>query len=463
MANREIKDAIDYVTLGMQMKQIRLEHNLNLEDVGKILYKTHTAISRYENGKVKPDKETIMLFAKHFNVKVDDLLKKVSVVLPDTSALRRNKRLLHMLLETYDKVVIAQTVIDELIIQKNRGKRESEKRLAWQILANIDYYATEYPDRFTKEDNTHFKPVITDSRYANDPKVINDMKLVMLANSLAKKVIGVVDIIAVDIDITSKYDRCILVEDFVLSCNKTENYNVIITLKDEFDFDHLDYYKRNGLLDNLDLNAYLPDGHTLLTDCIQRLRPKENELPISRAKIYKKMEFLLANGADPNKNDNANYCMPPISHCAQMCDLNALNILLRNTWETPCDYNKTTQDERTQAKLKSGKLNEGNTALMIACYQCEIKIVERLLELDNICINQQDSNGYTPLMKCEAGYFNKRKRNKTANKEKYRKIEQLILDKKSPDLLIRDRKNRTFLDWKEFVDNCDSLGEYQDD
>ena len=62
-----------------------------------------------------------------------------------------------MLLEDYDKVVLPTTVMMELSRQKNRGVGRSNRRLAWQILADIDYYVTEYPERFKKVDSEIYR------------------------------------------------------------------------------------------------------------------------------------------------------------------------------------------------------------------------------------------------------------------------------------------------------------------
>ena len=79
-------------------------------------------------------------------------------------------------------------------------------------------------------------------------------------------------------------------------------------------------------------------------------------------------------GADIDKNDNARYCLPPLAHCVQIDDWRAFQILL----EAGCDYNKASRDERMASYMKVGKLNEGNTPLMIACWSGRRKYVEKL-------------------------------------------------------------------------------------
>lgn len=86
---------------------------------------------------------------------------------------------------------------------------------------------------------------------------------------------------------------------------------------------------------------------------------------------------------DMNKCDEAKYKLPPISHAVQMNNLEFVKILLENG----ADIDKGCQGD-----------NYGNTALMIAAWHGRIDIVKYLVE-QGACCNQQDYNGYTPLIK----------------------------------------------------------------
>ena len=191
MEIEEEREVIDYVSLGKKMREVR--GSKTQEEIGKIFIVDRTVYSKYESGKVRPSREFIAEFSEYFHIPIDELLKKVSVAIPDTSALLKNKRLLHMLLEDYDQVIIPTTVLSELSFQKNRGN-EKVKKIAWQMLANIDYYTTEYADRFKKMDSECYK-VHDDGRSR-----VNDLKIIELAKELAKKVIGDVDIVTDDVD-----------------------------------------------------------------------------------------------------------------------------------------------------------------------------------------------------------------------------------------------------------------------
>jgi len=429
------RDSIDYVSLGKKMKEIR--KGMTQDNISQIFHIDRTVYSKYESGKVRPNREFIIKFSEQFHVPVEELLKKVSVALPDTSALLKNKRLLHMLLEDYDQVIIPTTVLSELSSQKNRG-RGKEAKIAWQMLANIDYYITEYSDRFKKMDSECYR--IQEDSNARE----NDLKIIELAKELSKKVIGDVDIITDDVDMTTFYDKAVQIDDYMAKRTKTFDYQTVLDLN--LEFNHLEYYRK--IISHIDLNAYLPDGMTLLISCIQKLRPGKNERPIPAQKIYKKIRFLLDNGANPNTNDNGRYCLSPLAHCVQVGDFMAFNILL----EYHCDYNKASRDERTSSYMKVGKLNEGNTPLMIACWHGKKRFVEKLCGLEGISLNQQDSNGYTALIKCAVQRYNRKDEGKpySLNEELY----HYLIDHNA-DTLIRDRNNRTAHDWWEIANELD--------
>jgi ankyrin repeat protein/transcriptional regulator with XRE-family HTH domain len=440
----EEREVIDYVSLGKKMKEVRVQRGKTQDDVGQIFNIDRTVYSKYESGKVRPNMEFITGFSEHFNVPIDELRKKVSVAIPDTCALLKNKRLLHMLLEDYDQVIIPSTVLDELSYQKNRGSDNKTKNIAWQMLANIDYYRTEYSERFKKMDTECYR-VQTSAR-----NIENDRKIIELAKGLEKKVIGDVDIITDDVDITTFYDKAVRIDDYVAKRTKTHNYQTVLDLNMEYD--HLEYYQKmisQKMLSETDLNVYLPDGMTLLISCIQKLNSRnKDERPIPAPKIYKKIRFLLDNKADPNTNDNGRYCLSPLAHCVQVNDFEAFSILL----EYHCDFNKASRDERTNSDLKVGKLNEGNTPLMIACWHARMRFVKKLCELEGISLNQQDSNGYTALIKCAVQRHDRKK-----NGQKYslnEDIYQYLIDH-GADTLIRDRKNRTAQHWWEMADELD--------
>lgn len=438
-----IKEEIDYVSLGKAMRKIRTSAGMKQEEAAKIFNVSRTVYTKYETGTVKPNPEGLEAFAKEFNVSFDELLKKVSIAIPDTCALLKNKRLIHMLLEDYDQVIVPTTVMRELSYRKaQKGTPQERKtsKVAWQVMANLDYYLEEYSDRISRVDNEGYK--IPDS-VPDVRNMINDHKVMALARDLEKKVVGDVVIIHDDVDFSIHEGKAIRIDDYVAKRSKLMDYTSIIDL--DMEFDHLEYFQR--IVSTLDLNAYLPDGMTLLISTIKCNDPEKIEerggRRIPDQKVINKVKFLLDNGADPNKNDNGRYCLPPLAHSIQTREyygFDIFNLLL----DAGCDFNKAARDERTASYMKVGKLNEGNTPLMIACFHAKKKFVKILCEKDGISINQQDSNGYTALIKCAVQRYNRLKRGQDTliNEELY---EYLI--SKGADTLIRDRNNHTAADW----------------
>lgn len=445
----EKREEIDYISLGKWIKNVRKKHGLTQEAASKEFNVDRTVLSKYEKGTVKPKWEDVIKFAKKYGENIEDIRKKVSIVIPDTSALLKNKRLLHMLLEDYDQVVIPTTVMYELSFRKTQKATEQDRKIskvAWQVNANIDHYLTEYANRFSLVDNEGYKipNSIPDVR-----NMINDHKVMALAKALEKKVVGDVIIIHDDVDFSVYEGKAMRIDDYVAKRSKLVDYASILDL--DMEFDHLEYFQRDA--SKLDLDAYLPDGMTLLISTIKCNDPEKveerNGRRIPDQKVIKKVKFLLENGADPNKNDNGRYCLPPISHSIQTRERYGYDIF-RLLLEAGCDANKAARDERTASYLKVGKLNEGNTPLMLACWHAKKKFFYDLCNLDGMSFNQQDSNGYTALIKCAVQRYKRISREKTApiNEEFYN-----YLLERGVDPLIRDRNNHTAEDWWKRGDN----------
>ena len=141
--NEFLKDGKN-VIISKKMKEIRLSRGMTQDDVAKKLHIDRSVYAKYETGKLTPTQERIKEFTDVFGIDIKELEKGVSAVIPDTSALLKNKRLLTMLLEDFDQVIIPDTVLDELDYQKDKGKN---KKIAWQIMMTIDEYRTRFRER----------------------------------------------------------------------------------------------------------------------------------------------------------------------------------------------------------------------------------------------------------------------------------------------------------------------------
>ena len=221
------------------------------------------------------------------------------------------------------------------------------------------------------------------------------------------------------------------------------NYQLVL----DFDkvFDHLERY--DVAAQKMDLDAYLPDGMTLLISCIRCNEPEKVEERggriIPEFLIQKKMVFLLEHGASRDKTDSHQYCHTPLEHCMERYnpDFKEFCILLAYG----ADYNKCSVDETQIRDKRVSEINEGNTPLMIACYHGKEKYVKKLCSLPGICINSQDCNGFTPLIKCAAARWERKRQGKPY--DRFEKIYRFLIDEMHADTLIRDRNNRTAQDW----------------
>lgn len=401
--------------IGNNMRAIRTKANKTQEDVAKAMFIDRSTYSRYENGKQTPNEETVLLFAKFFNIPPDALEKSIAAVIPDTSALLKNRHLLTMLLHDFGLVVIPRIIISELDRQKDYGKFGTQ-RAAWQTMMSIREYETRFPDRLR---------VVEDMPGEGKR---NDERILETARALDKELNCRIYVVHDDIGMSlSSYERSLLLRDYIARRTHYTDYNAILDLNCEYH----DFSRFAGK--ELDLDVYLPDGNTLLINAIRR--SPQDSVALS------KIQFLLRNGASPDRTDNNSYCLTPLAHCVQTRNYAAFCLLL----DHGADYNKGSVDELNSGHLKQQLINEGNTPLMIACWHGLPKFAKKLCSLPKICLNQQDSNGYTALIKCAVQRVERVKKHKPFKIQK--DLYRMLLSKPSTDPLIRDRQNRTAEDW----------------
>ena len=321
-------------------------------------------------------------------------------------------------------------------------------------MSMIDEYLLRYKGRLIKKDTRQYD--VSKNLGVSE----EDQRIVELAKDVRKQTSRVVDIIHNDKDIPLLADETIdtlYLEDYMAKRSNTEgNYQDILDLDMVFGKD-LERY--DVAAKQMDLDAFLPDGMTLLISCIRCNEPEKIEertgspdgRRIPEPLIQKKIRFLLEHGADPNKPDSNQYCHTPLEHCLEKYQdrrdagddpaFEEFCILL----EYGADYNKCSVDETQPSDKRISEINEGNTPLMIACYHGKVKYVEKLCSLPDICINAQDCNGYTALIKCAVARWNRKNQGKRY--DRYEKLYYFLKDEMHADTLIRDRNNRTAQDW----------------
>lgn len=435
-------------TIGMNIKRYRKERGLTQEDLANKTRIQRSTISKYEKGTLTPTSENLEYIEKALKLKEGTLAQKVAIAIPDTSALMRNKRLLNLLLEDYSQIIIADVVIIELSGFKNArlgynatAQQRRDKKIASQTMSMIEDYKLKYKGKVIQKETKQYD--VSKNLGVSE----KDQRIVELAKDMRKQTSRLIDIIHIDKDIPLLADDTIntlYLESYMARRSKTEsNYQTILDL--DMEFDHLERY--DVAASQMNLDAYLPDGMTLLISCIRCNEPEKVEERggrfIPEPLIQKKLVFLLEHGADPNKTDSHQYCHTPLEHCIERYepDFKEFCILL----EHGADYNKCSVDETQPGHKRISEINEGNTPLMIACFLGKEKWVRKLCSYPDICINSQDCNGYTPLIKCAVARWNKK--NEGKKHDRYESIYYFLKDERHADTLIRDRNNKTAQWW----------------
>lgn len=310
---------------------------------------------------------------------------KNSSVIPDTSALLKNLNIFDSIIEDFSNVIITQTIIDELNYQKDK-KNNNDAWLSMQRLNSLKAKVKIYNDR-------------------NCAGINHDEKICSFARKYSKEHKQKVYILHDDVGFSINYKDSILLKHYIGS--KQNNISKNLEKLDSLFLEDWDEYPA---IDNV--NFYLSNGYTLLISCIR----SNNKLK------YNKLIFLIERcNADINKTDNKKYFLTPLSHSIQVNDFKAFSILL----DHGADYNKGSIKETREEYIKCR--NEGNTPLMIACFHNRKRFVEKLCEYKDIGLNQQDSNGFTPLFKCAI--------------KKHKELYNYLLSFSRTDVYIRDRNN----------------------
>lgn len=304
-------------------------------------------------------------------------LRGMKIAVPDTSALLKNPQLIDELDNEYSMVVIPDVVIRELNSKKDHNADALGKK-AWEVLRGISY-----GERVVKMD------------YIGDPKIKNDAKIIAVAKSASEKYSSEVQIITDDVDYSAY-----LKGDSVITALHLREYMVtrqqIVNMVNLVNINNLysDSYDNIAPPDKAEINAYLPDGFTLIISAV-----RNRKCPLSQRK--EKIRWLIANGADVNKRDCQRRYFPPLSHAVQMNDFEMFKFLLK---ECHADPNVGSRNPFDAGKVR--QKNEGNMPLMIAAWDGRSEFVKALCEDKRTSINQQDANGFTALIKsCYWGFL----------------------------------------------------------
>jgi putative ankyrin repeat protein len=357
-------------TIGANIKTLRDKFRMSQQDLASKMNTARPVISNWENGKTEPSSSQLLKLAKIFDTSTDKILGNVfgrqDIVVIDTSALIKRPSFIEELLEQFDEVIIPDIVISELNYQKDKGK-SSVKQSAWLIMANIERMKSAGKDSLVIGANTKID--------GNNDEKIADVAIRKAKSHPSADVYLLSDDIYFQF-LASHVKNVIPItpKNYLLQFgNKQQDFDVVKSI--EF----FALVQANKLievkafdLNKVDINLHDPDSG--FTPLIVATRNRNLEM----------IKFLsgLPN-IDMDKRDKYKYHFSAIHHATQLKDLSVIKLLL---------------DYHADVDLGSSGKNAGNTPLMIAAWSGFKDGVAFLLE-NGACANQQDSNGYTALIK----------------------------------------------------------------
>lgn len=352
---------------GKEILKIRNSNNLTQDEFARKLGVSRPTVSNWEQSKCAPTTEQIMKFHEVFHVSANDILqiqKRITFVI-DTCVILKRPRIINQLLgnEKVNSIFIPDVVISELNYQKDHG----QKQQAWLAMITIEKLRKEYPNRI----------FIAHGENING---INDQKILFVAKQVAMR--------------NNNSLVYLLTDDvfFSLAENKSKNLEILNLLDFEekfplnagnFNKDASIHFfeevkKRNikGAKSAMakGANPNYIDPETGFTSLIQAVRNRDFA-----------MVDYIANlpGTNSDLCDEAKYRLPAISHAVQIGEAQIVKALVESGADVDC---------QSQGK------NRGNTAMMISAWHGKIDILQYLYS-QGACANQQDSNGFTALVK----------------------------------------------------------------
>lgn len=346
---------------------IRNSNNLTQDEFARKLNISRPTVSNWELAKCIPTTEQIMRIHETFHVSADEILqiKKSTIFVLDTCAILNRPRIINQLLgnESISQIIIPDTVISELNYQKDHG----QKQLAWLAMVTIEKFHKKYPHKIS----------IVHEENASG---INDQKIIFAAKQVAKRNIhSTVYMLTNDVF-------------FSLVENKLRNLEVL-NLQD---FEEKFPLNANGFNREASFRFFeeVKAGNFKAAQIALSkganpnfIHPESGYTPLIQAvrNRDKSMVEFIANHPKTNCNlcDEAKYRLPAISHAVQLGEMTLVKTLV----EAGADI-----DFQSQGK------NRGNTALMIAAWHGKQDFVQYFCQ-NGACANQQDSNGFTALIK----------------------------------------------------------------
>lgn len=288
-------------------------------------------------------------------------ISQEDVIVVDTSVLHKKPTVLDELIENFSRVIIPDVVIRELNYQKDSKNPKLDKKKISVILGSI----RKHKDKLILSDRIH-----NERTYNNDDVIIEVAKKEISENVYILTEDGDFEIKCKDIpNIT-----VLSLEGYELEFNNSDSeIDYIKTMEFIKAVKNKDYDKvKNMDLEDVDINSCGDDGQTALITAVRNRDIKMINLLIDHCKVN-------LNTLDKNK-----YIIPALTHAIMINHFSIVSLLIK---------------KRADINLGGQGVNRGNTPLMIASWNGNLKLVDLLLKQEGICINQQDSNGFTPLIK----------------------------------------------------------------
>lgn len=311
-------------------------------------------------------------------------LRGENAVVIDTSALLKNPQLIDELSKEYSHVVIPKIVVDELDNIKDHNTNGLASK-AWQLLKSIGGNPNVISMDYTGEE--------TDDN--------NDCKIIGVAEQAAEEFSCEVDLITYDAGFAARLSghetvRALFLEEYMITKQNLMDINSLKKLNDYYadSYDDVERVLKIKIPNSDDINAYLPDGNTLIISVVRNKR-----MPINQRK--EKIRWLIVHGADVNRRDCGKYYFPPLSHSIQNWDFEIFKFLLHE-----CKANPNVGSRNPHDAGKIRQKNDGNMPLMIAAWDNKLEYVRELIADERTSLNQQDGNGFTALIKaCYWGWL----------------------------------------------------------
>ena len=383
-------------TIAKNIKETRESMNMLQQELADKLNITRPVISNWENAKSEPSSTQLLKLADIFGVSTDRLLGRnldsKNIIVVDTSALIKKPFLPKELVEKFDEVIVPDVVISEL--NNIKDKKDKNSQAAWLIMSTIKNLGEKIINSKSDKSIKNSDEKIADVAKTKAKQNPND-KVYMLSDDIYFQFL-IRDINNRKVITPNEYFRDFGKDDKFDRSKSLEFLSLVKNNK----FTKLEHFN----LDNINVNIHDPISG--LTPLITAIRNKNPQI----------IEYLLnLSSIDINALDEHKYSFSALHHAAQLKNIELMKLLV---------------SRGADVELGSKGENFGNTPLMVCAWSGFENGVDFLLQ-QGACVNQQDNNGFTALMK--------------ACIKEHKNI--IFTLSRITDIRIRDKKNKTAFEY----------------